>query len=71
MRLIWEITEEITVKAINIILDETDPTKPIFVEIESDIGVSIGIGSRTYKDGLAYLRITTADIDLAVPDFDL
>ena len=57
-------------KAINIILDELDPTKPIFVEIENDSGASVGIGKRTYHDGLTSLRITQADIDLAVPDFD-
>lgn len=48
--------------AINIVLDETDPQSPIFVEIETDGGKSICIGERTERDGLTYLRITAADI---------
>jgi len=56
-------------KAINIILDETDPTRPTFVEIENDGGASINIGKRKRVHGLTHLRITIADIDLIVPDF--
>jgi len=48
---------------INIVIDHADPTKPIFVEIETDEGESIGIGEfLPYKDGLNKLRITAADI---------
>lgn len=57
-------------KAINIILDESDSQNPIFVEIENDMGLSIEIGERKQFDGFTAIRITTADIDLAVPDYD-
>lgn len=56
-------------KAINIVLDESNPTKIIFVEIENDVGQSIRIGKRKQVHGLTHLRITTADIDLTVPHF--
>lgn len=50
-------------KAINIILDEKDPTSPVFVEIENDNGASISIGKRSaYVYGLTKLRITINDI---------
>ena len=34
---------------INIILDESDPPNPIFVEIENKHGISIRIGERTIR----------------------
>jgi len=49
-------------KAINIILDETEPQSPMFVEIENDSGSSIRIGERIPYDGLVRLRITLDDI---------
>ena len=50
-------------KSINIILDESDPQNPIFVEIETDTGKSINIGTRsTLDDGLTRLRITASEI---------
>lgn len=49
--------------SINIILDESDPQSPLFVEIETDDGSSINIGIReTLDDGLTRLRITATDI---------
>jgi len=48
---------------INIILDESDPPNPIFVEIENKHGMSIRIGERTIRaDGLTALKITAMDI---------
>ena len=51
-------------KAINIILDETEPQSPLFVEIETDDGKGIGIGERIAHDGLIRLRITADDLTL-------
>jgi len=49
--------------AINIIIDDSDPQSPLFVEIETDDGKSIGIGTRsTLENGLTRLRITIPDI---------
>ena len=49
--------------AINIIIDESDPQNPIFVEIENDQGQSITIGTREFTDcGLTKLRVTILDI---------
>ena len=49
--------------AINIILDESDSQNPIFVEIETDDGSSINIGTRlTLDDGLTRLRITAPEL---------
>jgi len=49
--------------AINIIIDDSDPTSPVFVEIESDAGQSIRIGEElTTDEGYRKLRINTADI---------
>jgi len=50
-------------KAINIIIDESDPQFPIFVEIERDDGSSINIGERISYDGLVRLRIKISDIE--------
>ena len=50
-------------EAINIILDESDPTNPIFVDIENDKGESINIGERGQQsDGFTKLRITALDL---------
>ena len=56
-------------KAINIILDTTDPQNPIFIEIEDDDGKSIKIGtSATYDTKFdsstkeTSIRITIDDI---------
>jgi len=49
--------------AINIILDDSDAPRPIFVEVENDKGESINIGEQIRRDdGLASIRITVADI---------
>lgn len=49
--------------AINILLDESDPLNPIFVEIENDSGKSISIGQREDTDGgLIKLRILASDV---------
>ena len=49
--------------AVNIIIDWTDPTSPVFVEIETDDGESIRIGKTLPGvDGLSKLRITVGDI---------
>jgi hypothetical protein len=49
--------------AINIVLDDSDGQNPIFVEIETDKGESINIGTHIRRsDGLASIRITTEDI---------
>ena len=50
-------------KAINIIIDESDPQSPLFVEIEQDDGSSINIGERIPYDGLVRLRIKISDIE--------
>jgi len=57
-------TQEVSVDwAINIILDESDPQSPVFVEIENDKGQSIRIGTRIpSNDGLTRLRITVPEI---------
>jgi hypothetical protein len=48
---------------IHIILDEKDPSNPIFVEIENKLGESIGIGTREIMpDGLTRLIITINDM---------
>lgn len=49
-------------KAINIILDESNPHDPLFIEIENDAGASVGIGERINYDGLIKIRITPEDI---------
>jgi len=49
--------------AINIIIDDSDPRSPLFVEIETDGGKSIRIGEEmTTEEGYRRLRINTADI---------
>ena len=49
--------------AINIIMDDTDPQNPIFVEIENDKGQSISIGEELRTDGgYRKLRISTYSI---------
>jgi len=49
--------------AINIILDDSEPQNPAFVEIENDKGMSIGIGTRIVRsDGLTRIRITVPEI---------
>ncbi len=49
--------------AINIILDESAPQSPVFVEIEDDKGRSIRIGTRMdIAGGLTRLRITVPEI---------
>jgi len=49
--------------AINIMLDESDPQSPVFVEIEDDKGRSISVGTRMdTDDGLTRLRITVPEI---------
>ena len=49
--------------AINIIVDDSDPQYPVFVEIENDKGESIGIGvDTTTENGYRKIRISTADI---------
>ncbi len=49
--------------AINIILDDSDAPRPVFVEIETDRGESINIGTWVDRDdGLKSLRIKVADI---------
>jgi len=53
--------------AINIILDESDPTAPIFVEISNNDFRSIEIGKRSKihdsgTDSLTRLRITVGEI---------
>ena len=54
-------------KAINIVLDEKDPTQVIFVEIEKDSGESTSIGQWFREEGSAFavLRITPEDIQNA------
>ena len=49
--------------AINIIIDDSDPTNPIFVEIENDSGESMRIGEelRTDED-YRKVRILISDI---------
>jgi hypothetical protein len=49
--------------AINIIIDDSDPQNPIFVEIENDKGQSISIGEeiRT-SEGYRSVRISTYSI---------
>lgn len=49
--------------AINIILDESDPTNPLLVDIQNDKGEEINIGEREVQnDGLTKLRIRILDI---------
>ena len=55
-------------KAINLILNESHPPNVYFLEIEDDNGRSVNIGERIQKGNFIRLRITTADIDLAVPE---
>jgi len=54
--------------AINIIIDESDPQNPVFVEIEDDDGRSINIGTRSFTDkGLTRIRITNEEVsDIAI-----
>ena len=50
-------------KSIVIVLDESDTTTPILVEIENTTGRSIRIGKRTKReDGFTYLEISIDDI---------
>ncbi len=51
--------------AINIILDESKAPFSIFVEIETDDGLSVSVGVRTKSDdeGITRLRITPSDIE--------
>jgi len=49
--------------AMNIVIDNSDPQSPIFIEIENDEGLSINIGNQsTRKDGLRNIRITSSDL---------
>ena len=49
--------------AINIIIDDSDPQSPIFVEIEDDEGKSIQIGERSINsEGLTTIKISVFDI---------
>ena len=49
--------------AINIVIDDSDMPHHIFVEIETDNGESINIGTwLDCDDGLKKIRITAADI---------
>lgn len=49
--------------AINIVLDNTNPSSPVFVEIENDKGMSINIGKQSARDdGFWNIRITSNDI---------
>ena len=49
--------------AINIVLDDSDAPRPIFIEIETDKGESITIGTHIRRnDGLTSIRITVEDI---------
>ena len=49
--------------AINIIIDESDPTSPLLVDIQNDKGEEINIGEREVQnDGLTKLRIRILDI---------
>ena len=49
--------------AINIIIDDSDPQNPIFVEIENDKGQSISIGEELRTDeGYRKLRVSTYSI---------
>jgi hypothetical protein len=49
--------------AINIIIDDSDPQNPIFVEIENDKSQSISIGEELRTDeGYRKLRISTYSI---------
>lgn len=58
-------------KAINIILDESDREHIIFVGIQDDNGRPIDIGENTpLPNGDSRWRITPVDIDLIVPDFE-
>ena len=49
--------------SINIIIDDSDPQNPVFVEIENDSGESMGIGEELRTDeGYRKLRISVSDI---------
>ena len=49
--------------AINIIIDDSDPQNPVFVEIEKDNGESISIGEDSRTDeNYRKLRITVGDV---------
>jgi hypothetical protein len=49
--------------AINIIIDDSDPQSPIFVEVENDKGQSISIGEELRTDkGYRKIRINTYSI---------
>jgi hypothetical protein len=49
--------------AINIIIDDSDPQSPIFVEFENDKGQSISIGEELRTDeGYRKIRINTYSI---------
>lgn len=50
--------------AINIIIDNSNPQSPIFVEIENDNGESISVGENsTTADGYRKIRIIKADVE--------
>ena len=49
--------------AINIIIDDSDPKNPIFVEVENDKGQSIAIGEELLTDeGYRKIRIDILSI---------
>lgn len=51
--------------AIYIVLDETDPTNPVFIEIENEKGESISIGERVDHEfgELVSIKITPEMIE--------
>jgi hypothetical protein len=55
-------------KAINVILDYSDGPNRVFVEIESDEGRSLRIGTLSRVDDLVSIRITPEDIINASTD---
>ena len=49
--------------AINIIIDDSDPQSPVFVEIENDKGESISIGEELRTpEGYKIIRVSTHSI---------
>lgn len=49
--------------AINVVIDDTEPNEPRFVEVEDDQQRSIRVGEHTRRDdGLWSIRITAADL---------
>lgn len=57
--------------AINIIIDESNPPYPRFVEIETDDGRGISIGERIKDQGYTKIRITLDDIKNLPKDWPL